>query len=119
MDLLERRFLSIVDKGGDGTTLLVRARRKGGLEAVFRPRWWRRRRTTIPVPRAHQPRGGGLGHQRGHPEHHLHGNSKEPGNYWDSRRHNAYMDVWSAMYASAAGIQEGQVADRGLFARPA
>jgi hypothetical protein len=28
-------FLSIVDKGGDGTTLLVRARRRGEIEAVF------------------------------------------------------------------------------------
>jgi hypothetical protein len=28
-------FLSIVDKGGDGSTLLVRARRKGEIEAVF------------------------------------------------------------------------------------
>jgi predicted transposase YdaD len=28
-------FLSIVDKGGDGTTLLVRARRKGEIESIF------------------------------------------------------------------------------------
>lgn len=28
-------FLSIVDKGGDGTTLLVRGRRKGEIEAIF------------------------------------------------------------------------------------
>ena len=28
-------FLSIVDKGGDGSTLLVRGRRKGEIESVF------------------------------------------------------------------------------------
>jgi hypothetical protein len=28
-------FLSVVDKGGDGSTLLVRARRKGEIEAHF------------------------------------------------------------------------------------
>ena len=28
-------FLSIVDKGGDGTTLLVRGRRKGEIESIF------------------------------------------------------------------------------------
>ena len=28
-------FLSIVDKGGDGTTLLVRARQEGDIQAVF------------------------------------------------------------------------------------
>lgn len=32
---LNDAFLSIVDKGGDGTTLLVRARRAGDLERVF------------------------------------------------------------------------------------
>ncbi len=28
-------FLSIVDKGGDGTTLLVRARKEGDIERIF------------------------------------------------------------------------------------
>lgn len=32
---LNHAFLSIVDKGGDGTTLRVRARRRGDLERVF------------------------------------------------------------------------------------
>lgn len=32
---LSDAFLSIVDKGGDGSTLLVRARRKGEIESVF------------------------------------------------------------------------------------
>jgi hypothetical protein len=32
---LNQAFLSIVDKGGDGTTLLVRARRAGDIERVF------------------------------------------------------------------------------------
>jgi len=32
---LEDAFLSIVDKDGDGTTLLVRARREGDLERAF------------------------------------------------------------------------------------
>jgi hypothetical protein len=32
---LNDAFLSIVDKDGDGTTLLVRARRKGDIERVF------------------------------------------------------------------------------------
>jgi NAD(P)-dependent dehydrogenase (short-subunit alcohol dehydrogenase family) len=32
---LKDSFLSIVDKGGDGTTLLVRARKRGDIENVF------------------------------------------------------------------------------------
>jgi len=32
---LNDAFLSIVDKGGDGNTLLVRARKRGDLERVF------------------------------------------------------------------------------------
>ena len=32
---LDNAFLSIVDKGGDGSTLLVRARRQGDLERIF------------------------------------------------------------------------------------
>ena len=32
---LNNAFLSIVDKGGDGTTLLVRARRAGDIERAF------------------------------------------------------------------------------------
>jgi hypothetical protein len=32
---LNDAFLSTVDKGGDGTTLLVRARRRGDIERVF------------------------------------------------------------------------------------
>ena len=32
---LNNAFLSIVDKGGDGTTLLVRARRSGDIERAF------------------------------------------------------------------------------------
>jgi hypothetical protein len=32
---LNNAFLSIVDKGGDGTTLLVRARRSGDIERTF------------------------------------------------------------------------------------
>jgi hypothetical protein len=32
---LNNAFLSIVDKGGDGSTLLVRARRAGDIEKVF------------------------------------------------------------------------------------
>ena len=32
---LNNAFLSIVDKGGDGSTLLVRARKAGDIQAVF------------------------------------------------------------------------------------
>lgn len=32
---MSNAFLSVVDKGGDGTTLLVRARRTGEIEQVF------------------------------------------------------------------------------------
>jgi hypothetical protein len=32
---LNNAFLSIVDKGGDGSTLLVRARKLGDIESVF------------------------------------------------------------------------------------
>ena len=32
---LNHAFLSIVDKGGDGSTLLVRARKAGEIQAVF------------------------------------------------------------------------------------
>ena len=32
---LNNAFLSVVDKGGDGTTLLVRGRQNGDIESVF------------------------------------------------------------------------------------
>jgi len=97
-------MLSIVDKGGDGSTLLVRARREGDIERVF--------------PNVQVQVGGGTDYRfraridreqvaqriaemvRGI----TYGNFKSSVREWD--RHEAYLEVWRAMY-------DYQEADRG------
>lgn len=94
---INEAFLSIVDKGGDGNTLLVRARRAGDIERVFpeaivqvgsgtdyrfRARIDRERVATAiadSIRKIDYP------------------NFKST--VTDAERHDAYMDVWSAMYA--------------------
>lgn len=99
---LSNSFLSIVDKGDDsGRTLLVRARRKGDIEAVF--------------PDAEVVEGGGtdygwrarIDRQRvaeaiaAQIENIHYGNFKS--SVSDHERHDAYMDVWSAMFKFQQG----------------
>lgn len=90
-------FLSIVDKGGDGNSLLVRARRAGDIESVF--------------PEASLQVGGGTDYRyRARIDRERvataiadsirkidYRNFKST--VTDTNRHDAYMDVWSAMYA--------------------
>jgi hypothetical protein len=94
---LNNAFLSIVDKGGDGDTLLVRARRAGDIERVF--------------PEAEVQIGGGTDYRyraridREHVAQALaeavrsikYPNFKSA--VRDEDRHEAYMEVWSAMFA--------------------
>lgn len=98
---LNDAFLSIVDKGGDGSTLLVRARRAGDIEAIFpkavvkeTPRndyRFRARidREAVALAMAESIRGI------------TYGNFK--GSVKDHARHDAYMDVWSVMYRFQQG----------------
>lgn len=94
---LSNAYLSIVDKGGNGDTLLVRARHAGDIERVF--------------PEAEVQSGGGTDYRyraridrervattiadavRGID----YGNFKDT--VREAERHDAYMDVWSAIYA--------------------
>lgn len=89
-------FLSIVDKGGDGTTLLVRARRSGDIEKVF--------------PEASVSTGGGTdyGYRARLPRERVAEKVAEAvrgitypnfkSEVREPDRHTAYMDVWSAMF---------------------
>ena len=93
---LNQAFLSIVDKGGDGSTLLVRARRQGDIESVFpqakgetTPRndyRYRARigRETVAQAIAEATRAITYGNFK---------NSVK-----DRQRHDAYMDVWEVMH---------------------
>ena len=94
---LNDAFLSIVDKGGDGTTLLVRARRRGDLERVFpeaevevSPRNDYRFRARLPRERVAQAMAEAI-RCLAYP------NFK--GSVPDPRRHDAYLEVWSALHA--------------------
>ncbi|BDU76009.1 hypothetical protein [Mesoterricola sediminis] len=94
---LNDAFLSIVDKGGDGTTLLVRARREGDLERVFpgaqverTPRNDYRYRARVDREAVAQALAAAV---RGI----AYGNFKD--SVQDSARHDAYLEVWRAMYA--------------------
>jgi len=92
---LNDAFLSIVDKGGDGMTLLVRARREGDIERVFpdatvqtTPRNDYRYRARIQreaVANAISEAVQSINY----------GNFK--GSVMERARHDAYMDVWEVM----------------------
>lgn len=99
-------MLSIVDKGGDGTTLLVRARRREDISRVF--------------PDAQIQKGGGTDYlYRAHIDREKvalrlaeavrgidYGNFKSA--VAEDDRHDAYLRVWSAMHA----FQEGERVSR-------
>ncbi len=93
---LSDAFLSIVDKGGDGTTLLVRARKQGDIERVFpeaeveeTPRNDYRFRAHLPRERVAQALADAA---RG-----IHyPNFKDT--VKSHARHETYMDVWQAMH---------------------
>ena len=93
---LNHAFLSIVNKGGDGSTLLVRARREGDIERVF-PKAkveltphndyrFRARidREAVALAMAEAVRAI------------TYGNFK--GSVKEQARHDAYMEVWSTMH---------------------
>ncbi len=93
---LSDAFLSIVDKGGDGTTLLVRARKAGDLERVFpeadvqeTPHNDYRYRARLPRERVAQALADAVRTIR-------YPNFK--GTVQNHARHEAYMDVWGSMY---------------------
>lgn len=93
---LNDAFLSIVDKGGDGSTLLVRARRSGDIERVFpsaavqtTPHNDYRFRARIDREEVAEALAQSVREI-------TYGNFK--GSVKDHRRHDAYMDVWQAMY---------------------
>jgi hypothetical protein len=93
---LNDAFLSIVDKDGDGTTLLVRARRPGDLERVFpdasvqeTPHNDYRFRARVSRPEVIQAMAQAI-ERLDYP------NFK--GSVVDHRRHDAYLRVWSVMH---------------------
>jgi hypothetical protein len=93
---LNNAFLSIVDKGGDGTTLLVRARKDVYIERVFPDSQvketpgndyrFRALITRDQVAKAISDLVQGITYPN------FKGSVKE------RRRHDAYMDVWSVMH---------------------
>ena len=93
---LNNAFLSIVDKGGDGTTLLVRARKAGDIQRVFpgtkvevSPKNDYRFRARLERELVAQALAESV-RQITYP------NFK--GSVTEHDRHDAYMDVWQAMY---------------------
>jgi hypothetical protein len=93
---LSDAFLSIVDKGGDGTTLLARARKAGDIERIFpgsevqeTPRNDYRYRARLPRERVAQALADAVQ------------NIRYP-NFKDTvkshARHEAYLSTWQVMY---------------------
>jgi len=94
---LNNAFLSIVDKGGDGTSLLVRARKNGDIESVFpgaqvtkTPANDYRYRARIDREAVAQAMAEAVRQIQ-------YLNFK--GTVRERVRHDAYMGVWSVMYA--------------------
>lgn len=93
---LNDAFLSIVDKGGDGSTLLVRARRQGELEQIFpgsqvqeTPGNDYRFRARIPRDQVASAMASAI-ESIGYP------NFK--GSVHDQLRHETYLGVWEVMH---------------------
>ncbi|HLO68934.1 MAG TPA: hypothetical protein VK188_18060 [Holophaga sp.] len=93
---LNNAFLSIVDKGGDGSTLLVRARREGDLERVFPEAEVERTPHNDYRFRARIDRGTVARAVAEAVRAITYGNFK--GSVKEPARHDAYMEVWSAMH---------------------
>jgi hypothetical protein len=96
-------FLSIVDKGGNGTTLLVRARRAGEIERVFPEADVITCGGTDYRYRAHMSREGVAEKFAEAVRGISYFNFKSKVD--DSTRHEAYMEVWSVMYRYQHGAQ--------------
>lgn len=95
---LPNSFISVIQKPGDSSTLTVRARIKGDIEAVFPDAVVEANQGTDYKYRARVPREAvaQVLHDQvmGLNWHNFKGAVK------DRKRHDAYMNVWSAMYAA-------------------
>ena len=93
---LNNAFLSIVDKGGKGTTLLVRARKAGDIERVFPDAKVQQTPKNDYRFRARLDRGLVAQVLAETVRHITYPNFK--GSVPEGDRHDAYLDVWKAMY---------------------
>lgn len=100
---LSDAFLSIVDKGGDGTTLLVHARKAGDLERIFpeaeveeTPRNDYRYRARLPREHVAQAMADAVRDIR-------YPNFKDTVN--SHARHEAYMGTWQIMYRFQSALE--------------
>ena len=94
---LNNAFLSVVDKGGDGTTLLVRGRNQGDIECVFPGAQVSKTPSNDYLYRAHIDREEVAQAMAKAVRHISYPNFKAT--VKDHARHDAYMGVWSVMYA--------------------
>jgi hypothetical protein len=94
---LNDAFLSIVDKGGDGNTLLVRARKAGDIERVFPDARVVQGEGTDYAFRARIEREEVAEKIADAARNIRYSNFKNTVKEHD--RHDAYIDVWQAMYA--------------------
>lgn len=94
---LNNAFLSIVDKGGDGSTLLVRARKEGDIERVFPAALTSRTPGHDYLFRARLDRDEVAQAIAESVKAITYPNFK--GSVKDVRRHDAYMGVWGEMHS--------------------
>jgi len=93
---LPKSFISIVQKPGDTDLLTVRARIKGDIEAVFPDAKVEVNKGTDYKYRARVPRNTVANALHAQVMGTAYSNFKS--SVKDTKRHGAYMDVWSAMY---------------------
>ena len=106
---LNDAFLSIVDKGGDGSTLLVRARQHGDLERVFpgslvqdTPSNDYRFRARIPRDQVAATMASAIASI---------GYTNLKGSVQDQLRHEAYLGVWEVMHRYQRKSARSQVSE--------
>jgi hypothetical protein len=93
---LNNAFLSVVDKGGDGTTLLVRGRNQGDIESVFPGAQVSKTPNNDYLYRARIDREEVAQAIAEAVRHISYPNFKAT--VKDRARHDAYMGVWNTMY---------------------
>ena len=104
---LNNAFLSIVDKGGDGSTLLVRGRNQGDIERVFPGAEVSRTPNHDYLFRARIARDVAAEALANAVRGVTYGNFK--GSVKESDRHDAYMKVWTAMHAFQNRKRPGRI----------